>query len=108
MKKNIYIDNILIKKIASDKGWHLIESKNYYNLFSINENNIYNIVDDVRNLLQKLVDANPKKKTVEVSGNNQTKINHKHIQDILDETKGIRKSIDNLTKALLKQKNTTK
>ena len=27
------------------------------------ENNIYNIVDDVRNLLQKLVDANPKKKT---------------------------------------------
>ena len=70
------------------------------------KNNIYNIVDDVKNLLQKLVDANPKKKTVEVSGNNQTKINHKHIQDILDETKGIRKAIDNLTKALLKQKNT--
>ena len=71
------------------------------------ENNIYNIVDDVRNLLQKLVDANPKKKTVEVSGNNQIKINHKHIKDILDETKGIRKSIDNLTKTLLKQKNTS-
>ena len=69
------------------------------------KNNIYNIVDDVRNLLQKLVDANPKKKSVEVSGNNQTKINHRHIQDILDETKGIRKAIDNLSKALLKQKN---
>ena len=67
------------------------------------ENNIYNIVDDVRNLLQKLVDSNSKNKPVEIGGNNQAKINNKHIQDILDETKGIRKAIDNLSKALLKQ-----
>ena len=67
------------------------------------KNNIYNIVDDVRNLLQKLVDSNPKNKPVEIGGNNQAKINNKHIQDILDETKGIRKAIDNLSKALLKQ-----
>ena len=67
------------------------------------KNNIYNIVDDVRNLLQSLVDTNQKKKSVEVKGNNQTKINHRHIQDILDETKGIRKAIDNLAKTLLKQ-----
>ena len=71
------------------------------------KNNIYNIVDDVRNLLQKLVDSNNNKnKTVEIDSNTSTKINHKHIQDILDETKGIRKAIDNLSKALLKQKNT--
>ena len=68
------------------------------------ENNIYNIVDDVKNLLQKLVDTNNnKKKTVEIGSNIPTKINHKHIQDILDETKGIRKAIDNLAKILLKQ-----
>ena len=67
------------------------------------KNNIYNIVDDVRNLLQSLVDTKQKKKSVEVKGNNQTKINHRHIQDILDETKGIRKAIDNLAKTLLKQ-----
>ncbi len=67
------------------------------------KNNIYNIVDDVRNLLQSLVDTNQKNKSVEVKGNNQTKINHRHIQDILDETKGIRKAIDNLAKTLLKQ-----
>ena len=68
------------------------------------KNNIYNIVDDVRNLLQKLVDSNNNKnKTVEIDSNTSTKINHKHIQDILDETKGIRKAIDNLAKILLKQ-----
>ena len=68
------------------------------------KNNIYNIVDDVRNLLQKLVDSNNNKnKTVEIDSNTSTKINHKHIQDILDETKGIRKAIDNIAKILLKQ-----
>ena len=68
------------------------------------KNNIYNIVDDVRNLLQKLVDSNNNKnKTVEIDSNTSAKINHKHIQDILDETKGIRKAIDNLAKILLKQ-----
>ena len=67
------------------------------------KNNIYNIVDDVRNLLQELVDVEIKKKTVQISGNNSTKINHRHIQDILDETKGIRKAIDNLAKSIGKQ-----
>ena len=67
------------------------------------KNNIYNIVDDVKNLLQKLVDTNTKKKPVEIGGGNQSKINNKHIQDILDETKGIRKAIDNLSKVMLKQ-----
>ena len=67
------------------------------------KNNIYNIVNDVKNLLQKLVDVNAKKKPVEIGGNNQTKINHRHIKDILDETKGIRKAIDILSKTLLKQ-----
>ena len=67
------------------------------------KNNIYNIVDDVRNLLQELVDVDTKKKTVQISGNNSTKINHRHIQDILDETKGIRKAIDNLAKSIGKQ-----
>lgn len=43
MKKNIYIDNILIKKLVTFKGWHLLESKKYYDLFSINEKNICNL-----------------------------------------------------------------
>ena len=66
------------------------------------KNNIYSIVDDVKNLLQKLVDVSTQKKPVEVGGNS-TKINHKHIQDILDETKNIRKSIDELSKSILKK-----
>ena len=66
------------------------------------KNNIHAIVDDVRNLLQKLVDISTQKKPVEVGGNS-TKINHKHIQDILDETKSIRKSIDELSKSILKK-----
>ena len=90
-----------IKNIAGTNQEILAILKGTHN----SENNIYNIVDDVKNLLQKLVDANPKKKSIEVGGNNQTKINHKHIKDILDETKGIRKAIDNLSKSLLKQKN---
>ena len=66
------------------------------------QNNIHSIVDDVRNLLQTLVIATVEKKPVEVEVNS-TKINQKHIQDILDETKGIRKAIDNLTKSITKQ-----
>ena len=66
------------------------------------QNNLHAIVDDVKTLLQKLVTVATEKKPIEI-GNKPTKINHKHIQDILDETKGIRKSIDNLTKSILKQ-----
>jgi hypothetical protein len=67
------------------------------------KNNIHAIVDDIRSLLQKLVDTSTSKsKPIEI-GNKSSKINHKNIQDILDETKGIRKAIDNLAKTLNKQ-----
>ena len=66
------------------------------------QNNIHTIVDDVRNLLQTLVETSSQPKPVEVGGNS-SKINHKHIQSILDETKEIRKAIIDLTKALSKQ-----
>ena len=66
------------------------------------KNNIYSIVDDVKNLLQKLVHVSTEKKSIEV-GNKSSKINPKNIQNILDETKNIRKSIDNLAKSILKQ-----
>ena len=63
------------------------------------KNNIYNLVNDIKNLLQEMVNVSTKKKPVEIKGN-LTKINNRHIQDILDETKGIRKSIDNLSKSI--------
>ena len=67
------------------------------------KNNIHAIVDDVRSLLQKLVDTSTSKsKPIEI-GDKSSKINHKNIHDILDETKGIRKAIDNLAKTLNKQ-----
>ena len=66
------------------------------------KNNIHSIVDDVRSLLQKLVGATTEKKPVEID-NKTIKINHKNIQNILDETKGIRKAIDNLAKIFEKQ-----
>ena len=66
------------------------------------KNNIHAIVDDVRSLLQKLVSVATEKKPIEI-GDKSQKINPKNIQDILDETKNIRKSIDNLTKTILKQ-----
>ena len=69
---------------------------------SNSNNNIHNIVDDVKNLIQQLVDVNTQKKPVEVR-DKTPKINTKNIKDILDETKNIRRSIDNLTKAVLKQ-----
>ena len=64
------------------------------------KNNIHAIVDDVRSLLQKLVDTAASKKNPIEIGDKSSKINHKNIQDILDETKGIRKAIDNLAKIL--------
>ena len=70
------------------------------------KNNIHAIVDDIKNLLQTLVNASTEKKPIEID-NKSTKINRKHIQDILDETKGIRKAIDNLTKAFEKQNGKT-
>ena len=66
------------------------------------KNNIHTIVNDIKNLLQTLVETTTKKKPIEV-GNKSSKINQKNIQDILDETKGIRKSIDSLAKILEKQ-----
>ena len=65
------------------------------------QNNIHNIVDDVKNLLQTLVDTTTEKKSIEVR-DKSSKINHKRIEKILDETKGIRKAIINLEKAFNK------
>ena len=62
------------------------------------KNNIYNIVNDIKFLLQELVEVPTKKKSIEIKGNS-TKINKRHIKDILDETKSIRKAIDNLSKS---------
>lgn len=59
------------------------------------QNNIHAIVDDIKNLLRSLVDTSQESRPVEV-GNNQTRINNRHIQNILDETKGIRRAIDNI------------
>ena len=64
--------------------------------------NLHSIVDDVKNLLQKLVDASTQKKSIEID-EKTSKVNPKNIKDILDETKNIRKSIDNLTKAVISQ-----
>ena len=66
------------------------------------KNNIHSIVNDIKNLLQTLVETTTQKKPIEV-GNKSSKINRKNIQNILDETKGIRKSIDSLAKILEKQ-----
>ena len=63
------------------------------------KNNIHAIVDDIRNLLQTLVDTSTKKNPIEV-GNKSAKINPKHVKDILIETVGIRKTIDNLAKKI--------
>ena len=65
-------------------------------------NSVHAIVNDVRNLLLKLVEVSSQKKPIEVGGKS-SKINQKHLKDILSETKGIRKSIDNLAKKIEKQ-----
>ena len=59
------------------------------------QNNIHVIVDDVKHLLQQLVVVSTEKKLIEI-GSNSSNINNKHIENILDETKGIRTSINNL------------
>ena len=66
------------------------------------QNNIHAIANEVKSLLQELVTVSTEKKPVEVGGN-FAKVNNKNIQNILDETKGIRKAIDNLAKSLAKQ-----
>ena len=70
------------------------------------QNNIHNIVNDVKVLLQKLVDGKETKKPINVN-NNQPKITQKHIQDILAETKGIKAILLRLEKAMLKQSQST-
>ena len=68
------------------------------------QNNIHNIVDDIRNLLQEIVNTSSSKKSVEIgNNNNSTKINNKHIQNILDETKEIRKSLIRIEKSIIQQ-----
>ena len=66
------------------------------------QNNIHVIVDDVKHLLQQLVVVSTEKKLIEI-GNNSSNINNKHIENILDETKGIRTSINNLAEIMKKQ-----
>ena len=67
------------------------------------KNNIHSIVNDIKILLQKLVSVSTGKKSIEMGGDKASKANPKNIQNILDETKNIRKSIDNLTKSIIKQ-----
>ena len=43
------------------------------------QNNIHNIVDDIRNLLQEIVNTSSKKSVEIGNNNNSTKINNKHI-----------------------------
>jgi uncharacterized protein YaaN involved in tellurite resistance len=66
------------------------------------KNNIHAIVNDVKNLLQKLVENSTQTKPIEFESKS-TKISRKHIQDILDETKSIRKEISNLAKTINSQ-----
>ena len=68
------------------------------------KNNIHVLVNDIKILLQKLVAVSTEKKSIEMGGGDKaSKANPKNIQNILDETKNIGKSIDNLTKSILKQ-----
>ena len=67
------------------------------------QNNIHNIVDDIRNLLQEIVNTSSKKSVEIGNNNNSTKINNKHIQNILDETKEIRKSLIRIEKSIIQQ-----
>ena len=66
------------------------------------EKNIYNIVDDIKNLLHELVENSNQSKSINVE-EKSTKITRKHISNILDETRGIKKSIDNLAAKIAKQ-----
>ena len=67
------------------------------------QNNIHNIVNDVKCLLQILVGVATEKKVVEV-GDKSDKTNQvKNIKDILDETKGIKSILEDIAKAMSKQ-----
>ena len=66
------------------------------------QNNIHNIVNDVKILLQKLVDGNDTKKPIDVN-NNQSKITQKHVQDLLVETRSIKNILIRLEKEMAKQ-----
>jgi hypothetical protein len=88
-----------IKKIAGTNQEILAIIQGTHN----SNNNIYNIVEDIKYLLQKIVDIKTERKSVEIGEQIYEKSNYINIKDILDETKGIRKSIDNLANVLLKQ-----
>ena len=59
------------------------------------KNNIHAIVDDIRSILQKMLDSVPKKKPIDMDGN-LAKVNHKHIKNILNETQNVVKAINDL------------
>ena len=67
------------------------------------KNNIHNIVDDIRALLQKLSTSSIKNKAISIIDSPSAKTNYKHVQNILDETISIKKAIDNLAVKIMKQ-----
>lgn len=67
------------------------------------KNNIHAVVNDIRNLLQSLVETTNKKQPVKINTKSSPKVNPKHVQNILDETKDFRKAFDRLAKAIIKQ-----
>ena len=69
------------------------------------KNNIHAVVNDIRNLLQSLVETTNKKQPVKINTKSSPKVNPKHVQNILDETKDFRKAFDRLAKAIIKQGN---
>ena len=87
-----------IKNIASTNQEILAILSGTHN----SKNNIHSIVDDIKTLLQQLVNEVPKQKPIEIDGN-ALKAKQKHVKSLLAETKGIRKSIDNLAKKIEKQ-----
>ena len=66
-------------------------------------NNIHAIVNDIKNLLQNLVSIQSIPKTIEINNNTSTKIKQKHIEVIIDETKSIKKAINDIEKTIKKQ-----
>ena len=88
-----------IKKIAGTNQEILAILEGTHN----SQNNIHNIVNDVKCLLQILVGVATEKKVVEV-GDKSDKTNQvKNIKDILDETKGIKSILENIAKAMSRQ-----
>jgi hypothetical protein len=70
------------------------------------KNNIHNIVDDIKILLQKLVKVSTNRKHIEIN-TSVSKINQKNIESLLDETKGIRTAIEDLSVKLEKHSGAT-